>query len=586
MNWTVFSLVLGVSSVVASQGLAQDRTLHTFERIPLTDVYFSEGANAGDINRDGHADVVYGPHWYAGPDFKNKHELYPPKPQNRKGYADNFFSWIYDFNGDGWNDVLVVGLPGTPAFIFENPTGEKLGEHWKKHTVFPSVGNESPHFVNLVGDAKPELVCTHKGSYGFVNIDWTKPFETWTFQRISDQPAPDPFGHGLGVGDVNGDGRNDILCVAGWLEQPKDNATTAPWTFHAYKFGNAYGGADMFAYDVDGDGDNDVITSLAAHDFGLAWFENVREGNEITFRRHLIMGDKKERNPYGLVFSELHSVALADIDGDGLKDIITGKTYYSHHESSPMWDAGAVVYWFKLNRTAKGVEWIPYKADGDSGIGRQLTIADVNGDKLPDIVVGGMVGGSVLIHKPKAATAAEWKAAQPTLIENYSEEPPPRTKSKFTPQGKVEGAIEAEELTVSQVSAGQTAHQDMGGFPADKWSGGKQLFWTGAKPGETLELELPVATAGTYDILAAFTMARDYAIVKVALDGQPLRADIDLYNSPEVITTGEVLLGKRPLEAGKHRLAVTITGANPAAAKVYMVGLDYVLIREKDRDKK
>ena len=99
----------------AAAALAQDYKLHKFERQQLTNVYYSEGANAGDINGDGKPDVVYGPYWYEGPDFKTKHEIYPAKPQNREGYADNFFNWVYDFNGDGWNDVLVVGFPGKPG---------------------------------------------------------------------------------------------------------------------------------------------------------------------------------------------------------------------------------------------------------------------------------------------------------------------------------------------------------------------------------------------------------------------------------------------------------------------------------------
>ena len=150
----------------------------------------------------------------------------------------------------------------------------------------------------------------------------------------------------------------------------------------------------MYAYDVDGDGDNDVITSLAAHEFGLAWFEQVRDGDEIAFKQHLIMGSEPSQNRYGLVFSELHSVNLADIDGDGLKDIVTGKTYRSHHNRSPMWDAGAVVYWFRLVRTPEGVDWVPYKADDVSGIGRQLVVHDINKDGLPDMASGGMTGGA------------------------------------------------------------------------------------------------------------------------------------------------------------------------------------------------
>ena len=172
----------------------------------------------------------------------------------------------------------------------------------------------------------------------------------------------------------------------------------------------------MYAYDVDGDGDNDVITSLAAHDFGLAWHEQLRDGEKITFRPHLIMGSKPEENRYGLVFSELHSVNLVDIDGDGLKDIVTGKTYWSHHTKSPMWDAGAVVYWFKLVRGKDGVDWVPYLAAEETGIGRQVTVADANGDGLPDIIVGGMKGGNVLVHKVEEVSEDEWQAAQPKAV--------------------------------------------------------------------------------------------------------------------------------------------------------------------------
>jgi hypothetical protein len=411
----VAALFLIQSLAVAT---ADDRTLHRFQRQQLTDVYFSEGANAGDINHDGVPDVVYGPYWFAGPEFQVRHEIYPPKPQNVEGYADNFFNWIYDFNGDGWNDVLVVGFPGTPAHVYENPTSDGFGEHWKKHQVFDWVSNESPQWTNLVGDARPELVCTRDGFFGYASVDGDQPFSAWTFHPISEQVTDRKFGHGLGVGDINGDGRQDILHAKGWFEQPEKNADSSRWLSHDAAFTNAYGGADMFAYDVDGDGDNDVITSLAAHDFGLAWFEQVKDGDEIAFRQHLIMGSEPSENRYGVVFSELHSVNLVDIDGEGLKDIVTGKTYYSHHKGSPMWDAGAVVYWFKLVRGKDGVDWVPYRIDGESGIGRQLSIADLNGDKLPDIIVGGMKGAHVLVHKEQRVSEAEWKAAQPKLYDS------------------------------------------------------------------------------------------------------------------------------------------------------------------------
>ena len=391
---------------------ADEFQLHRFERQVLTDDYFSEGANFGDINRDGKPDVVHGPFWWEGPELAVRHEIYAPKPQNRKGYSDNFFSWVYDFNGDGWNDVLTAGLPGTPGYIFENPGREKFDQHWTRHQVFNSVGNESPQFVNLVGDESPELVCARDGKFGYLKFDPKHPFIEQPFHVISDKITDTPFGHGLGVGDVNGDGRQDLLYKDGWLEQPKSLDGEPVWIVHKYPFAGA-GGGDMFAYDVDGDGDHDVITSLQAHAFGLAWYEQVKEGDQISFTKHLIMGEKVEDNPYGVLFTELHTVALHDMDGDGLKDIVTGKTYWSHHDRSPMWDAGAVVYWFKLERSKTGVNWVPYLADGEAGVGRQLSVGDINGDKIPDLVVGGMKGCHVLRHTVASVSEKDWKAAQP-----------------------------------------------------------------------------------------------------------------------------------------------------------------------------
>jgi hypothetical protein len=570
-----FSLALLAGSPQA--GFAAERTLDSFRRQQLSGEYFSEGANAGDLNRDGKPDVVCGPYWYEGPSFEKRHEIYPPQPQPLDFWADNFFSWVYDFNGDGWNDVFVVGFPAKPAYVYENP-GARDG-HWPKHAVFDAVANESPHFINIVGDERPELVCTFGGAYGYATIDWDKPFEKWTFHVVSsDKSAPGQFGHGLGVGDLSGDGKSDILAANGWFEQPAENPGDSQWSFHPTAFTNAYGGAEMMVYDVDGDGDNDVITSLAAHDFGLAWYEQDRSGPEAVFRQHIIMEKKPEQNRYGLVFTELHSVTLADIDGDGLKDIVTGKTYWSHHKQSPMWDAGAVVYWFRLERTKEGVNWVPYEADGEAGIGRQVIVSDVNGDKLPDIVVGGMKGAHVLLHSRTKVSEAQWQEAQPKPRE------PLRTALKRTARapideisGKVPGAQEGEILAATaKASAGQISIQEMKAFSKDRWSGGQQLFWSGAKSGDRLELELDAPQSGVFDLQAVFTMARDYATIQLHLDGEKLASPLNLYNFPDVITTGVMRFGRRKLEAGKHKLVLEIVGSDPSAQPAQFVGLDYI----------
>lgn len=569
---TICSLAWLLAGVIGLP--AASHVLHTFDVQQLTDVYYSEGANAADLNQDGKVDLIHGPHWYAGPDFAKRHEFYPAKAQPRNRYADNFFSWPHDFNGDGWIDVLVVGLPGTPAYLYENPTGESVTKNWKKHQVFDSVGNESPQLTDLVGDERPELVCTYRGMFGYVDINWTNPFATWKFVPISGRVTAMRFGHGLGIGDLNGDGRKDVIGAGGWIEQPAEDE--ALWQAHVMKFSNSYGGAEMYAYDVDGDGDNDVITSMAAHDFGLAWYEQENKDGKRTFKEHTIMGARKDQNRYGLVFSELHSMALADMDGDGLRDIVTGKTYYSHHEKSPQWDAGAVVYWFRLTRTDKGVDWIPYQAAADTGIGRQITVADVNGDSLPDIVVGGMKGGHVLIQKRHPVTAAEWTAMQPRAQTGKVVRLDRSQQAKLDQTGKVAGAIEGESMKVLRVSTGKVGPQNMTRFKKGKWSGGFQLFWSSAKPRARLDLEFEIPKAGNFDVEAHFTTARDYAIINVLLDSKALGEPLDLFDHPDVRTTGVLKLGQRTLKAGKHKLTLETIGTNESAVKKYMVGLDYL----------
>ena len=559
-----------------------DRTLHTFKTQQLTDVYYSEGAGAGDIDGDGNSDVVCGPYWFAGPQFQQKHEIFKPVPQNREKYANNFFSWVHDFNSDGWNDVFVVGFPGTPAYVYENPKQGNFGQHWRKHQVFDWVSNESPFFGNIVGDEKPELVCTRDGFFGYATIDWKRPFEAWTFHPISAQIASKRFGHGLGVGDINGDGRLDVIHSKGWFQQPAKDADKSRWMPHDVSFSNSYGGAEMYAYDVDGDGDNDVITSHAAHDFGLAWYEQTRDGDAISFKHHLIMGDRPQQSRYGVVFSEPHSVSLADIDGDGLNDIVTGKTYWSHHRKSPMWDAGAVVYWFRLVRNNQGVDWVPYRAGEESGIGRQLGVHDVNGDGLLDFVVGGMQGAHVLIHQSRPVDEATWKAAQPKRFVSSNKRSDRGKPSEIdATTGRVAGAIEGESMKVVSLDKGKTRTQDMTAFTKDRWSGGKQLFWTGATPRAPLKLQFEVAQSGEFDVAIALTTARDYGIVNLLLDNVALGTPVDSYDYPDVRTTGLLELGTRKLAAGKHELMLELIGANDSAKKAYMVGLDYLLLTEK-----
>jgi hypothetical protein len=373
-----------------------------FRMQQLNDFFYSWGATAGDINHDGVADVIAGPFYYLGPNYTERREFTAARsysPSNNFPEGHNYFA--YDFTGDGWADILCVY--SRPIYLFVNPKGEP--RRWERFNVVPGATSEVEVFRDIDGDGKPEVLFAGPNAVmAYAKPDPANPTGLWKVHTISEPGLGTP--HGMGVGDVNGDGRMDVVNSRGWWEQPASLAGEALWKFHPSQFGT--GGAEMGVYDVNGDGLNDVVTAMAAHGWGIAWFEQKRDAQgNISFVRHDIMGDFSTKNAGGVAFSEPHGAAFADVDGDGVPDLIIGKRLYSHLEShiDPDPYGPAVLYWYRTVRNPKaegGAEFVPELIHNRSGVGSQFVVTDLNGDGAPDIVTSGVKGTFVFWNQMRA----------------------------------------------------------------------------------------------------------------------------------------------------------------------------------------
>jgi hypothetical protein len=378
--------------LVVAVCLGQAPTAPAWKKRVLTPDFLTEGLAAGDIDGDGVMDLVAGAFWFKGPGFTEVKKYRPGTSMPIIGYMeDSFLSWVDDLNGDGRNDILMASHPGRFLTLYLNPGDD--GD-WPAHQVMSSAANESPIWVDLDGDGRKEIVCMQGGKFGYAKYDAADVTKAWVFTAISDVRTKTPYLHGLGVGDLNGDGRPDIVEKDGWFEQPADLA--APWVWHPESFAGP-GGAQMLVFDVDGDGDQDMVTSLNGHGYGLVWYENQARDGAVHFVRHEILPDDPAKQGVdGLQFSQLHALEKGDFDGDGRIDFTTGKRYYAHNGRDPGAEDPALAVIFYNRKDGDGIRWQAEVIDSDSGVGCQVLAVDLNGDGKLEYAAGNKKGVHVI----------------------------------------------------------------------------------------------------------------------------------------------------------------------------------------------
>lgn len=369
-------LILTASLVVplAAPALAEEPLLR-FERIRIGNVTY-EAASAFDVDMDGAIDIVSGEYWFAGPSFEKQHKICSIR--RVEDYYDDFSNFPMDVNGDGYLDIITGGWWGATLQWRENPKGKPV--EWKTHDIDKCGNIETTRFWDVDRDGHLEIVPNAGGRivvYDLVHDESGRGTGRFEKHVIKDGGV----GHGLGFGDINGDGRGDFVFPDGWLEAPEKPYEQA-WTHHPdFSLGGT--SVPVLVHDVNEDGHADIIEGQG-HGYGLHWWEQkIDEKGERSWAKHVIDPDR----------SQYHDMMLVDIDRDNKPELITGKRYRAHLGRDPGADEPLGTYYFKIDGgTFRRVTLDYGPADRASGIGIYCWVADVDGNSWPDLIAPGKEG--------------------------------------------------------------------------------------------------------------------------------------------------------------------------------------------------
>ncbi len=327
-----------------------------------------EAAGLLDVNRDGKTDIFCGGFWYEGPAWE-KHFV-RDVPEQSEYYYD-FANLPYDVDGDGWTDIINAAWHNKTLFWLKNPG---LSDQAFQVIDIDKPGNmETALLHDINGDGIQDILPAANNAPCWYEAAVTGGRTQWTKHEL---PAT-MKGHGMGAGDIDGDGRCDIVAPRGWLQQPASGA----WTWHAdFNLGST--SVPILVFDIDADGDTDILWGMG-HGYGLYWLEQTQDGQaKRTWTQHTIDD----------AWSQPHFPVLADLDNDGRQDLVIGKRYRAHNGKDPGSEDPKCIYWYRYDPPSKNWDKQVVHEGGDIAFGISTAIEDIDQDGDLDIVAPGKSG--------------------------------------------------------------------------------------------------------------------------------------------------------------------------------------------------